>query len=184
MSASAAPYGLSPVRNQAGIVRVENRVDGIQSGGSNNFYTGTPIKNAGGFLVPCVAGADTPLGVFQGVEFSYLGKRWVVPWLQSGQTYDPGTMIAKYTMDPEIVYEGQANGSLAATAVGASINLVGAVTGNSYTGFSTQALNATTTGATAGSFKIVGLYRAPDNAWGDAFTRVEVVISSYQGAAA
>lgn len=185
MSATLAPEGLKPVRHYGGgTIRIENQVDGIASGYATSLFTGTPIKkDASGNIVACAAGADTPLGVFQGVEYSAAGKRWVTGYWPASQTYDAGTMIAKYTADPMIVYEGQAKGPVAATAVNETINLGDASQGSTNTGFSTQGLNQTTTGGTAGSFKVLGLARYPDNAWGDAFTKLEVLISSYLPAA-
>jgi hypothetical protein len=183
MSATLAPQGLVPSRHPSGAIRIENLVDGIVSGFTSNIFTGSPIKrDTNGTLIPTTTTAADPcIGSFQGCEFTASQKRFVLPYFPANQTYDAGSMIAKYTMDPAIIYAIQANGPVAATANGEGANLANNTQGSTFTGYSSQALNATTTGATAATFQIVGLYGAVDNAWGDAFTVVEVRISAYQG---
>jgi hypothetical protein len=181
MSATLAPQGLVPARHLSGTIRVENQVDGVLSGYSSNLFTGTPVaRGTNGTLEFTTGVAGACIGVFQGCEFSAATKRFILPYFPAGQTYDAGTMIAKYTYGAEIIYEGQSIGSVPATAVGEAININGAsVTGSTFTGFSTQALGAPT-GATAGTFTIVGLAMYDDNAWGDAFTKVLVQIFAKQ----
>ena len=183
MSAVLAPQGLVPTRHPSGVIRVENLVDGILSTYATSLFTGTPIaRGTNGKLEAVAAAAGAPcIGVFQGCEFSAAGKRFVLPYWPAGQAYDAGSMIAKYTMDREIIYEGQADGPVAATALGEGIDLANASQGSVYTGFSTQALESTVVGATAASFQIIGLAPYDDNAWGDAFTKLLVRISTYQG---
>lgn len=181
MSATLAPMGLVPTRHPSGVIRVENQVDGILSGYGTNLFTGTPVKRFtdGTINATGTAAADPCLGVFQGCEFSAASKRFVLPYFPAGQTYDAGTMIAKYTADPEIIYEGQSSGSLLAVNIGEGINLANASQGSTFTGFSTQALGAAT-GATAATFTIWNLSQYDDNAWGDAFTKVLVRIQTFQ----
>jgi hypothetical protein len=175
----AAPYGLVPSRHPSGIIRIENQIDGIASGYTSSLFTGTPVtRTTDGTLIFTTGVAGTCIGVFQGCEFSAAGKRFVLPYFPAGQTYDAGTMIAKYTMDPDIIYEGQSVGSVVASKMGGGANVSGAATsGSTFTGFSTQALDVGTD-ATAGTFIIVGLALYADNAWGDAFTRILVQIAS------
>lgn len=182
MSATLAPQGLVPVAHPSGTIRDDTLVDGILSGYGTAIYTGTPIKrDTNGTLIPCGTGADVCIGVFMGCQFSSAGKRFVSPYFPAGQTYDAGSMLVTYTWDPNIIYEGQADGPVNAADNGESINLANTSQGNSFTGFSTQALNHTTTGSSAGTFQVIGLAPYSDNAWGDAYTRLRVKISSYQG---
>jgi hypothetical protein len=185
MSATLAPQGLVPARHLSGVIRVENQVDGILSGYATSLFTGTPVGRGTNGTIEFTTGvAGACIGVFQGCEFSAATKRFVLPYFPAGQTYDAGTMIAKYTFGRDIVYEGQSIGPVPATAVGEAININGASTsGSTFTGFSTQALGAPT-GATAGTFIIHGLAQYDDNAWGDAFTKVLVRIASDQVAVA
>lgn len=182
MSATAAPTGLVPVYHPSGTIRIENQVDGVASAYGTALYTGTPVKRTtDGTLVAVGTGADVCIGVFQGCQFTSSGKRFVLPYFPASQTYDAGSMIAYFTMDPHIIYEGQASATMAATTIGEGINLANTSQGSTYTGFSTQALNATTTGTTAATFQVLNLAPYPNNAWGDAYPIIRVKISTYQG---
>lgn len=189
MSSTSAPFGLRPVYHPSGVIRQEQLLSGIVSGYGTAIYTGTPVKfDTNGTLIPCSTGADVCIGVFQGCEFSASGKYFVLPYWPAAQTYDTpagngqvNPMWAFYTSDPQIIYEGQADGSIAQTANGESINLANTSQGSTYTGQSTQALNHTTTGSSAGTFQVVNVAPYEDNTWGDTYTIVRVKISSYQG---
>jgi hypothetical protein len=182
MSATASPFGVRPVSHPSGTVRLDQLAGGVVSAYGTAIYTNTPIKrDTNGTLIPCSTGADVSIGVFAGCEFTASSKRFVLPYWPAAQTYDAGTMIAYYTSDPHITYEAQADGAVPLTENGESINLANTSQGSVYTGQSTQALTATTTGASAGTFQIIGLAPYDDNEWGDAYTILRVKISSYQG---
>jgi len=171
------------------VIRQDQLASGIASGYSTSLFSGTPVKyTTDGTLVAVGTGADVCVGVFQGCEFSSAGHYFVLPYWPASQTYDTpagngilNPMWAFFTSDPGIIYEGQADGSVAMSANREGINLVDASQGSTYTGVSTQRLNHTTTGATAATFQVVGLSGYPGNEWGDAFTIVQVKIASYQG---
>lgn len=185
MSATSQPVGLQPVFHPSGTIRQDSQINGVASGYATALYSGTPVKRTtDGTLIAVATGADSAIGVFMGCEFTSAGNRFILPYWPASQTYDSNTnepMIAYFTSDPNIIYEGQADGTLAATTIGEGINLANASQGSVYTGQSTQALNHTTTGATAATFEVLNLAPYPDNAWGDAFTKVRVKISTYQG---
>lgn len=185
MSATASPFGVRPISHPSGTVRLDQLVGGVASTYGTAIYTNTPIKrDTDGALIPCSTGADVAIGVFAGCEFTASSKRFVLPYWPAAQTYDAGTMIAYFTSDPNITYEAQADGAVAFTENGESINLANTSQGSVYTGQSTQSLTATTTGSTDGTFQIIGLAPYEGNAWGDAYTILRVKISSYQGAVA
>jgi len=187
VSATNQSQGLVPVSHPSGTIRVDNLQNGIVSAFGTSIFTGTPVKrDTNGTIIPCASGVDVCIGVFQGAEWSSNGKRFVLPYWPAGQTYDTNDpignpMIAKFTSDKEITYEGQASGPVAQAANGEGINLLNASQGSTFSGFSTQLLNATTTGATTATFQITNLAPYEDNAWGDAFTKLRVRISNYQG---
>lgn len=182
MSSTNQAQGLVPVWHPSGIIRAVTEVDAVASGYGTAIYTGTPVKyTTDGTLVVVGTGADVCIGVFQGCQFSSAGKRFVLPYWPASQTYDAGSGLFTYTRDKEIVYEAQADGSVALSARWEGINLVDASQGSTYTGFSTQRLNHTTTGSTAATFQVVGLAPYDDNAWGDTLTKLWVKIASYQG---
>jgi len=181
MSSTNSPYGLRPVSHPSGTIRQVQQLSGIASGYATALYTGTPIKpTTDGTIIATGTGADSTMGVFQGCQFASAGKYFVLPYWPASQTYDSTSpMYAYYASDKEITYEAQCDGAVAATKNFETINLANTSQGSTYTGQSTQALTATTTGASAGTFQVVGLAPYEDNAWGDAYTQVRVRISTY-----
>ena len=171
---------------------------GLTSGQA--FYQYQPVEiNSSGQLIPAATAAATSrfYGVFDGVEFTdSQGRRSVAKWA-SKTTLDASTQIVFWVFsDPALVYEAQVHGSVAATAIGQEYNFdatSGFTTADGYSigvggaGFSTCALNATSVALGAqGQVKVVGLGRevaypaGNTNAWGDAYTIVQVQIANSQ----
>jgi len=162
------------------------------------FYQYQPVEiNSSGQLVPAATAAATSrfFGVFDGVEFTdSQGRRSVAKWAAK-TTLDASTQIVFWLFtDPAIVYEAQVNGSVSPTAIGQEYNFdatnnptVGYSIGNGGAGFSQTALAATSVSLGAqGQVKVVGLGRetafpaGQTNAWGDAYTIVQVQIANSQ----
>jgi hypothetical protein len=182
MASTATPYGLQPV----------NRVDGMPyagatetflinpAGTATNIFNGSIVAlDTNGFVVLMTAtGADGTtnafpagtLGVFVGCEyFNAQGQLIFSQQYPSGTT---GVVKAKVVTDPNVVFQGQLNGSGAQAVLGANTFLAAAQstsTGNVRTGNSTVALS-TTVQTAAAAFRIVGFASTP----GDAFTDVLV----------
>lgn len=183
MTATSAPFGLRCVYHPSGEPRIETLVNGIASGYATALYTGTPIKlTTDGTIIATAVGADSTIGIFVGVFFISGGRPFQQAYWPAAQTFDANTtMWVQYeALDPNAIYEGQCDGTVAQTANGEAINLVTASTGSIYTQQSAQFLNHTTTGATPGTFIVQNIAPYPDNAWGDAFTIVRVRIGTYQ----
>jgi len=99
-----------------------------------------------------------------------VGNRWIAN--------EVGTeIVAYYTEDPYLIYEMQANGSVALLSVGAQFDFT-ALAGNTTTGLSSTALD--TAGGAGTDARIIGVNPAPDNVFGDAFTIVQVQLSDHQ----
>ena len=162
------------------------------------FYQYQPVGiNSSGQLVPAATAAATSrmFGVFDGVEFTdSQGRRSVAKWA-SKATLDASTQIIFWVFnDPALIYEAQVNGSVLTTAIGQEYNFdatnnptVGYSIGNGGAGFSQTALAATSVALGAqGQVKVVGLGRevaypsGNTNAWGDAYTIVQVQIANSQ----
>jgi len=162
------------------------------------FYQYQPVAiNSSGQLIPAptLAATGRMFGVFDGVEFTdSQGRRSVAKWA-SKATLDASTQIIFWLFtDPAMVYEAQVNGSVLTTAIGQEYNFDATNTaasgysiGNGGAGFSTTALAATSVALGAqGQVKVVGLGRevayptGQTNAWGDAFTIVQVQIANSQ----
>ena len=212
MSTTYQPFGLKPAYHPSGLDRATQFVgtNSFQAATDNSynapyglttgqaFYQYQPVGiNSSGQLVPAAAAAATSrmFGVFDGVEFTdSQGRRSVAKWA-SKLTLDASTQIIFWIFsDPAMVYEAQANGSVATTAIGREYNFdatndptVGYSIGNGGAGFSQTALAASSVAAGAqGQVKVVGLGReaafpaGQTNAWGDAYTIVQVQIANSQ----
>lgn len=206
MSAIFAPFGLAPALDPSGTVR-PNISGGpqplggnlIASGLNTNIFQNSPIQidattPSGNIVLATAQGANGAtaaaskiLGAFQGVEFTLTatGRRSV------SNVWPANTVatqiVAWVTRNPYLVYEIQANGSIAASQLGmmASITTNGSANGNTTTGFSTVALdttvgNITTAAGQQNQLRIVGFSQRVDNLPGDAFTIVMVQIAAHQ----
>lgn len=179
MSATAAPFGLRPVYHPSGSIR--SAASTIASGLATNIFQFSPVAfvPASGTLALAAAGARA-IGVFMGCEFTPQdGRRRVSNFWPANQVATD--IVAYYTRDPYIVYEIQANGSLAQDDIGECADWTsnGTNDGNTTTGLSTVAL-ATPPAAAIAGLQILGFSLYPDNVVGDAFTIAEVRIAEHQ----
>ena len=141
------------------------------------------------------AASGTVYGVFDGVEYTTAEGRRTVGKSASKLTLDAATQIVFWIFsDPALVYEAQVNGSASTASIGRQYNFdttAGFTTADGYTigtggaGFSTTALLAAPVATTVqGQVRVVGLGREVAyptgelNAWGDAFTIVQVQIAN------
>jgi hypothetical protein len=163
-----------------------------------SFYQYQPVglNSSGQLTIAATAAATSPVyGVFDGVEYTTAEGRRTVGKNASKATLDAATSIVFWIFqDPALVYEAQVNGSATTAAIGSQYNFTAATgytTADGYTigvggaGFSTTALAAAAvTSGTQGQVRVVGLgrevaYPAGElNAWGDAFTIVQVQIAN------
>ncbi len=185
MSSTAAPFGMNPIRMRSGRFMAVPRAiqGGIVSGYGAAIYYGSPvILDTNGTLTIATTNADI-MGVFAGCQFVPSATGLMTPqknWVASA-TYVAGTMVAYVWDDPDIIYEIQSNGSLAATAVGDQADFVNPGTGSATLGTSTAAISSTLSGAgVQAQLRIMGLSNKIDNAWGDSYTIVEAMIARHQ----
>tara|TARA_R110000824_G_C14953220_1_gene651174 strand:- start:6 stop:608 length:603 start_codon:yes stop_codon:yes gene_type:complete len=185
MATTASPYGLRPI----------NRVDGMPYAGAtdtflidpagegtNIFFGQVVIIGADGYIALSTAtGADITtnnlggsgvgaVGVFVGCEYvNAQGQVINAQYYPSGTT---GVVTAKIITDPSVAFQAQLDGSGAQTVLGANTFFAAVQstsTGNTSTGNSTSALDATVKAAAA-AFRVVGFVSEA----GDAFTDVLV----------
>lgn len=176
MSATSAPFGLRPAYSQDGDAG-NPRLYTIAGGYGTAIYKGMPVlPNTNGTVVAGTAAADW-LGMFAGCEFiDATGKPNVSNFWPASQTILTNTVPKAWVKDdPNQVYEIQADGSIAQTALFDQADFTNVGTGSSLTGLSTATLNSTLAGAgVQGQMRIIGFSLAQDNAVGDAFTVVQV----------
>ena len=159
-----AAFGLMPIRHLSGNGYSRANKYTITSGLAENIFTGDLcILTADGVLTPHSAGEVNNIGVFAGVSYTASDGSYVYSqYWPSGTT---ATNIVAYVYDdPHIVYKVQSAGTPAQTNIGNCAEVV-AGAGSTTTGQSGFEMNGTMSNGTA-SLKILGLYEAPDNAFG------------------
>ena len=182
MSATNAPFGLRPAYHPSGLDRATALADGIVTAYSANIYKGQPVKMATTGVIQAAAAGDAFLGAFSGVEWTdTTGRRRVSNYWPANTAYQTGSCIAYFYQDPNIVYEIQAAGSLAQTSIGDEADLSNTTAGSTTTGLSACTISTSLVGSSAvGDLRIINLSPGVDNAWGDAYTVVQVQVSRSQ----
>jgi hypothetical protein len=182
MSTTNAPFGLRPSFHPSGLDRAIALVDGIASTYGTGILKGQPVAlNTSGKIIAATAGSAFQ-GAFAGQEFTDLtGRRQISnQWLAS-TAYQTGSQITYYYSDPNIVYDIQADGSLAQTAIGDQANFTNISAGSTTTGLSSCTISSSLVGSGAvGDLRIINLTPGVDNAFGDAYTVVQVQVSRSQ----
>jgi len=182
MAATASPYGLRAVNHLGGTPYAgSTRMYPIASGTAINIYYGSVVNVLGtGFLTANLtvgtAGAQAfvagTVGIFVGCTYTDPGTGTVV----FRQNWPTGTVTADaqaYVVDdPAAIFQVQANGSVAAAALGSCCSILAqtTATGNLLNGNSTTAVNSATLSVNQDAFKIVGFVDSPTSTVGDAFT--------------
>lgn len=185
MSSVNAPFGLRPAFFPTGLERAQALANGITSGYSTAILKGQAVQyspNAGVILPVLDASTNSGkvAGAFAGVEWTdTTGRRRVSNYWPASTS---GTNIVAYFYnDPLIVYEIQADGPVAQTAIGNEANFSNFTAGSTTTGLSQMTLSASLVGSgSQGQARIVDLAPYPDNAWGDSYTIVRVQLANTQ----
>jgi len=181
MSSTNAPFGMRPSFHPSGLDRAVALPGGIASGYSTGILKGQPVAlNTSGNIITATAGSAFQ-GAFAGHEYTDLtGRRQISNQWIANTAYQTGSEITYYYSDPNIVYDIQANGSLTQASIGEQSNFVSISAGSTTTGLSQCTISTSTTNSSVGDMRIIGLTPAVDNAWGDAYTVVQVQVSRSQ----
>jgi len=183
MSTTSAPFGLRPAFHPSGLDRAQALANGIASGYASNIFKGQPItySQGAGVIVP-VTGTEAFSGAFAGVEWTDVtGRRHVSNFWPANTAYQTGSCIAYFYNDEKIVYEIQADGVVAQTAIGNEANFSNLTAGSTFTGLSQATVSATLVGTgVQGQVRIVDIAPYPGNAWGDAYPIVRVTVAESQ----
>jgi len=187
MSATSAPFGLRPAYHPSGLDRAQALANGITSGYSSAILKGQPVlySTGAGVIVPVTTTSQAWSGAFDGVEWTdTTGRRRVSNYWPASTSYIAGSCVAYFYNDQNIVYEIQADGSMAQTTLGGEFSFT---SGNLAAGSTTTGLSQATlaAGSSAGAnnqqqMRVVDIAPIPGNAWGDAYTIVRVVNSQSQ----
>jgi hypothetical protein len=182
MSSTNAPFGLRPSFHPTGLDRAVALPNGIASGYSTGILKGQPVAlNTSGNIIAATAGSAYQ-GAFAGHEWTDVsGRRQISNQWVASTAYTTGSEVTYYYSDPNIVYDIQCDGSLAQTSIGDQANFSNISAGSTTTGLSQCTISSSLVGSGAvGDLRIINLTPAVDNAWGDAYTVVQVQVSRSQ----
>lgn len=189
MSASSAPFGLRPAFHPSGLDRAQALAGGIPSGYNTDIFKGQPVRyqsTAIGGTLGTITPATTSgawSGAFAGVQWTdTTGRARVSNTWPANTAYTAGSCVAYFYNDANIVYEIQADGSMAQTTIGGEYNFNNLTAGSTTTGLSQCTLNSASAAAAGaqGQMRVVDIAPYPGNDWGDAYTIVRVVNAQSQ----
>ena len=183
MSTTSTPFGFQPVYHASGFVRPAAFTLANNAAVTLLQYQPVAINTTTGVVTPATVG-DAFVGTFMGVEFTDGDGRRRVSNKFLANT--PATEVIAYiTRDPAIVYQIQANGSVAISDIGSQFDFGSITSGSTVVGLSTAVLDTASVVASGGTaqMRVIGITPGPDNDWGDAFTIVQVQISEHQDVA-
>lgn len=189
MSSTSAPFGLRPAFHPSGLDRAQALANGITSGYASSILKGQPVQYGttanSGTLGTIIAAAATGAiaGAFAGVQWTdTTGRARVSNYWPANTAYTAGTCVAYFYNDQNIVYEIQADGSMAQTSIGNEFNFTNITAGSTVTGLSQATLGSATAvgNGVQGQLRVVDLAPYPGNDWGDAYTIVRVVVANSQ----
>ena len=201
MATTAAPYGLKPVKRADGMAYAgatsQFLIDPAGEG-TNLFYGQVVHIGADGYIALSTAtGADGgtnafptgttltgSLGVFVGCEYvNDQGQPTFAQYYPSG-TSNGGAIRAYVVDDPNVLFQVQADGAMDQSDIGATTFFAAAQstsTGNTATGNSTSAVDATTKTTTA-AFRIVATVSPISDAFPDLLVKLNPGYSSMTNA--
>jgi hypothetical protein len=189
MSSTSAPFGLRPAFHPSGLDRAQALAGGIPSAYNTAILKGQPVRyqtTAIGGTLGTILPATTSgawVGAFAGVEWTdTTGRRRVSNNWPANTAYIAGSCVAYFYNDQNIVYEIQADGSMAQTTIGNEYNFTNVTAGSTTTGLSQATLGSATAAGNGvqGQMRVVDLGQQVDNAWGDTYTIVRVVNAQSQ----
>ncbi len=185
MSATLNAFGMRAVKHPSGLARATAYAGGITSGYNTNLFQGTPVLLTTAGVINVGANGGDIIGVFDGVEYTDTNGRRQYSKMWPANLV--ATEIVAYVWDdPNTIFEAQAEGSIARTAIAdqANFSVAGGFTvgaGNTTTQLSTMALSTTLAGVgVQGMLRIMDAAPYVDNAFGDAFTILTVTIARHQ----
>ena len=201
MATTAAPYGLKPVKRADGMAYAgatsQYLID--PAGEATNLFYGQVVHiGADGYIALSTAtGADAgtnalptgttltgSLGVFVGCEYvNDQGQPTFAQYYPSG-TSNGGAIRAYVVDDPNVLFQVQADGPMDQSDIGANTFFAAAQstsTGNTATGNSTSAVDATTKTTTA-AFRIVAAVSPIGDAFPDLLVKLNPGYSSMTNA--
>jgi hypothetical protein len=179
MATTAAPYGLRPINLIGGQVFAgSTRLIPVASGYSTNIFFGDIVAIATNGTIVKVTNVGTNADPFPaGTVGVFLGCTYTDPNLKYklNNQYWPASTVASDAQayvcdDPDALFQIQANGTVAQTALAGNFGVV-QTAGSTTTGDSKIALDTTTAGTTSTiGLRLVDFVNGPFSTVGDAYT--------------
>ena len=184
MATTAAPYGLKAVNLVGGQPYAgSTRLLKIASGYAANIFNGSVVSVVAAGTVEIVSEVGSAADVFpDGTVGVFVGCSYTDPNTNQKlfkQYWPSGTVasdaVAYVIDDPDVVFQIQADDTLAQSALGINIPVVNPTAGSTTTGNSTMAADASAiaVGATL-AFKIVDFVDSTTSSVGDTYTDILV----------
>ena len=182
MATTATPYGLKAVNHIGGTPYAgSTRLLPIASGYATNIYNGSVIAIVAAGTVEIVTDLGNNADAFPaGVIGVFVGCTYTDPNLGTvvfRQNWPTGTVAADaqaYIVDdPDVVFMAQADAAVTQADLGQNTHLAAVqstTTGDTTTGNSNSAIDATTNTTNTFAFRIVDFVDSPTSTVGDAFT--------------
>jgi hypothetical protein len=188
MATTAAPYGLKPVKRADGMpysgATSTYLID--PAGEATNIFNGQVVTlGADGYIALATgSGADATtnnlggntigaIGVFMGCEYQNAEGQQIFSQYYPSGTANGGPIKAYVVDDPNVLFQAQLDGAGAQTIIGATTTFAAVQstsTGNTTTGVSSSALDATVDTATK-AFKIVAHVSDTGDAYPDVLVK-------------
>lgn len=189
MATTAAPYGLKPVKRADGMPyagAVSEYLIDPAGEATNLFYGQVVIIGADGYIALATGtGADLTtnsisgttgvggIGVFVGCQYVNAQGQVINAQYYPSGTANGGAIKAYVVDDPNVLFQAQLDGAGAQTVIGTNTFFAAAQstsTGNTATGNSTSALDATVV-TTAAAFRIVAHVSPASDAYPDVLVK-------------
>jgi hypothetical protein len=186
-----APQGLQPTAMLGGASWNQRTTTYfIASGYASSIYQGDPVTgtSTGTIALGGTANTSPYLGVFWGVLYQDTSGNYVYSkyWPANTVTWNPGGSGAinatAFVIDSsDVIYNIQANTTIAQTNLNSNFNLSGVGTGSTISGQSSAVLDISTGNAAATqAVKLIGLTPAVNNSFGLTYNNGLVIINNHQ----
>jgi len=184
MATTAAPYGLKAVNLVGGQPYAgSTRQLKIASGYASNIFNGSVVSIVAAGTVEIVSEVGSNADAFPaGTVGVFVGCSYTDPSTKQklfSQYWPTGTVasdaVAYVIDDPDVVFQIQADDTLAQTALGINIPVVNPTAGSTTTGNSTMAADASAIAVTNTlAFKIIDFVDSTTSSVGDTYTDILV----------
>jgi len=178
------PFGLRPLGNLSATGAQKQYGYQIADNQAGAIYQGDLVVVYDGYIIKYDASTHAaPTGVFNGCQYNDPTRANKPTW----KNYYPGSInittgiiACEVNDDPAQLFVVQADGSVSQANIGKNADPTASTTGSTTSGVSAGSLDSASIAKTAAlTFKIVGLYEAPGNDFGN-YAQVVVKLNQHQ----